>query len=197
MRFLMTVLVLAVGLALLLGTRTAAAQPELVSNYPADGDVLNEPPAILQLCFKEPVNILDLDKGGDFRFSVMTPAGQGLGLRIVFQPDGLGVGIHPGYPTPPLEGEWTFNWRVTEPQTLEPASGTIKFTVSPDGSPLPDKAPTPCGGTPFPDVTPEPGSLTVDEDDGGTSTLLVVIIAAAALGGAALLVLLVVRRRRG
>lgn len=197
MRFMKIIPALAVGIALLLGARPAAAQPELVLIYPEDGDVLNEPPPILQLCFKEPVNILDLDKGGDFRFGVITPDGRGLGLRIVFQPDGLGVGIHPGYPTPPLEGEWTFNWRVTEPVTLEPASGTIKFTVSPDGSPVPEKAPTPCGGTPFPDETPEPGSLTVDEDDGGPGTLLVVIIATAALGGAALLVLLLLRRRRG
>jgi len=84
MRLTRTVLALSVGVALLLGARSAAAQPELVSNYPADGDVLNEPPAVLQLCFKEPVNILDLDKGGDFRFSVMTPAGQGLGLPYGF-----------------------------------------------------------------------------------------------------------------
>jgi hypothetical protein len=196
MRLMRTIAAMAIGSAILLGVRTVAAQPEPELFYPEDGADVQAPPPILQICFAEPINILDLDKGGDFKFSVRTPEDQGLGLRIVFQPDGLGVGVHPGYPTPAPEGEWTFEWRVTEPETLEPATGTIRFTVSPDGSPLPNKPPAPCGGTPFPDATDTPTNRAGDGDDGGLDTVMVIIIAIAALAGTAVLALVVSRLRR-
>jgi hypothetical protein len=194
----MIVVALTAAIALFVSARDAEAQPELILIYPEDGAVLNAPPTIIHMCFREPINILDLDKGGDFKFSVLTPDGRGLGLRIVFQPNGLGVDIHPGYPTPPLEGEWTYEWRVTEPETLEPASGTIKFTVSPDGSPIPEEPPVPCGQTPGPDDEATPTTSTpVDEDDGGNDALLIAVLAVGAIGGAVALGLLVWRLRRG
>ena len=168
----------------------ADAEPKVVLMYPEDGDVLVAPPPIIHMCFASPINVQDLDKGGDFRFSVLMPKGQGLGLRIVFQPDGFGADIHPGYPKEDLEGEWTFQWRVTEPDTLEPASGTVKFTVAAGGSPVPEKDPEPCVGEGTPNAsgtvssTPNGNNSGGGDDDGGLDTTVIIIIAVAVAAGA-------------
>lgn len=182
----------------------AGAQPEVTFISPEDGAVLAEPPRVIQICFASPVNIRDLDKGGDFRFGVLRPNGSGLGLRIVFQPDGFGVAIHPGLPEDPPEGEWTFEWRVTDPDTLEPATGTIHFTVSPAGSPVPEEPPPRCPSdgspTPPPGATPSPTPIAgEDEADDDQDILLPAVIAAGSVLAIAVagLVLYVVRRRSG
>lgn len=183
----------------------AGAQPEVTFIFPEDGAVLAEPPRVIQICFASPVNIRDLDKGGDFRFGVLRPNGSGLGLRIVFQHDGFGVAVHPGLPEDPPEGEWTFEWRVTDPDTLEAATGTIHFTVSPAGSPVPEEPPprcpsdgSPIAPSPSPTSTPAPPAGE-DEADDDQDILLPAVIAASSVLAVAVagLVLYVVRRRAG
>lgn len=204
---------LAAGVLLLLQPSDAGAQPEVSFMFPEDGAVLAEPPPIIQMCFASPVNIRDLDKGGDFRFSVLKPDGSGLGLRIVFQRDGLGVNVLPGLPDDPPQGEWTYEWRVTDPDTLEPTMGTIHYTVSPAGSPVPeleeplphclsDGSPSPPGSTATqsPSDTPSPTQSAGedDSDDDQDILLLTLIITGAFLGAAvAGLGLYFVRRRSG
>ena len=89
--------------------------PVLVYQNIKDGDTIDRAGFRIQLCFAEPVNIKDLDKGGDFAFQVTQPDGIGLGHRDVFQPDGYGVAVYPGNPVGETAGEWTFNYRVTTP----------------------------------------------------------------------------------
>ncbi len=159
-----------------------------------------EPPPIIRVCFASPVNVRDLDAGGDFRFAVTTPEDRGLGLRIVFRPDGLGVDVHAGFPEDPLEGEWTFEWRVTDPETLEPAEGTVKFTVSPDGSPVPEEPPEPCvpDDTPSPSPTSEPTATpTEDEDDNGPDPVFLGLVIGIPVVAAGVALFLLIRRRRG
>ena len=192
-----TSIVTAAALLLVIWSPTGA-QPEVTFLFPTDGDTLAEPPSAIHLCFASAVNIKDLDEGGDFSFRVFEPTGRGLGLRIVFQPDGFGVDIYPGVPEEP-EGEWTFEWRATDPDTLEPAEGAIRYTVGPGGDPPPDKPFSRCGGGSSPSTTsPTPASA----DDGaaeGSDGLWIGLIAAAALAGAAVLglALYLVRRRIG
>jgi hypothetical protein len=71
----------------------ADPQPVLVFQNPAEGAVLQQAAFGIQLCFASPVNIKDLDKGGDFAFSITEPDGLGLGSRDVFQPDGYGITV--------------------------------------------------------------------------------------------------------
>lgn len=206
-------LTLTAGVLLLLQPSDADAQPEVSFLYPEDGAVLAAPPPIIQMCFASPINILDLDKGGDFRFGVLRPNGRGLGLRIVFQPDGFGVNVLPGLPDDPPQGEWTFEWRVTDPDTLEPATGTVHYTVSPTGSPVPEpEEPLPrCSSdgspiTPDSTATPSPGDTPVptpttgegDSDDDQDILLLALITTGAVLGVAVVgLGLYFIRRHRG
>jgi len=184
------------------------AQPEVILVFPEEGDIMAEPPPIIRMCFARPINIRDLDDGGDFRFRVTTPEGRGLGLRIVFQTDGLGVDIHRGIPEGETEGEWTFEWRVTEPDTLEPAQGTLRFLVGPGGSPVPEEPPANCPSgnlTPVTGITPTTVTASPtpppDRDkagDGQDDLLLALIIAGPVIGAAALglgLYFLVFRRR--
>ena len=110
-------------------TTSASGGPGLVYQSVKDGDVVTEPLFDIQLCFKEPINIKDLDKGGDFAFQVTQPDGIGLGHRDIFQPDGYGIAIQPGNPVGTnLTGQWTFKYRVTTPDAQHATSGTITFT---------------------------------------------------------------------
>jgi len=217
-------LTIALSVALFSPAPGVHAQPQLTLIFPEDGDVLEAPPPIIHLCFDSPVNIRDLTEGGDFDFDVIRPIGRTLGARIVFQPDGFGVDIHPGTPPESAVGEWTFEWRVTDPDTLEPTSGSIKYTVDPDGDPLPeeepercpgtgvpvDQPPTPAGSPPAPGTpTPSPGATPSpeptpsagegDEDDDDQDILLIALITTGAAAGAAVLGLVgyLVRRRIG
>ena len=200
---IVAVLLLALGLLLLFKPPGVDAQPEVTLVFPEDGSVLAEPPPIIHLCFADPVNIRDRSDGGDFLFRVLKPDGSGVGLRIVFQGNGSGVNIHSNIPEDPPEGEWTFEWRVTDPDTLEPASGTISFTVGPDGDPVPIEEPDRCPGPPVPlqDVTPSPTDAADEaeeaEDDDDQDILLLALIATGTVIGAAALglILYLVRRR--
>lgn len=200
MRLAGIVVLTLVASALLLSRPSAIeAQPEATLIFPEDGALLAEPPPILHICFDSPVNTRDLDKGGDFRFRVLMPDDRGLGLRIIFQPDGFGIDIQPGIPEDPPQGEWTFQWRVTDPDTLEPTEGVVKFTVNPNGSPVPKEPLERCTGpsTPVPGATATP-AVDAGEDDDGIGTVLLVIIVAAVAGAAFLGLFLVGRsiRRR-
>lgn len=161
--------------------------------------MLAEPPSIIHMCFASPVNIQDLDKGGDFSFDVLRPDGRRLGLRIVFQPDGFGVDVHPGLPGDPPEGQWTFEWRVTDAETLAPATGTVNFTVSPEGDPLPEE---PLSRCPSGDVAPTfetPTPAAGEDDDDDQDILLLSLITTGSIIGVAVLglILYLVRRRIG
>ncbi|MDO8614841.1 MAG: hypothetical protein Q7T33_03770 [Dehalococcoidia bacterium] len=149
MRFLTLVLGLAV--LLLVAVAGASQPPSAQAQAPTvtymslqDGDVLAEPAVFIQMCFAQPVNIRDLDKGGDFKFEMLRPDQLGMGLQIVFQLDGFGVAVYPGSAGGETAGEWTFKWRLTNPDTLEPAEGTLQFTVDPGGQPVPKKTPPAC-----------------------------------------------------
>lgn len=186
-------------LLLSLSPPSVQAQPEVTLIFPEDGAVLAEAPQNIHLCFAEPVDNAD---DADFRFRVFTPEDRGLGLRIVFQSDGLGVDVQPGLPETPLEGEWTFEWRVSDAVTREPASGTIHFQVRPDGTAIPTEPPQRCtgaeAGTPQAGASPAAAS-TADGEDGGPGTLVIVLIVvgAVAAAAAALILLTLTRRRIG
>ena len=195
MRLLAITLTLMIGALILLQSSTADAQPQVTFVFPVEGDELAEAPPIIHMCFASPVNTQDLDKGGDFRFDVVMPDGHRLGFRTVFQPDGYGLAVHPGLPGDPPEGQWAFEWRVTDAETLAPATGTVKFTVSPEGNPLPEEPLSRCPS----DGTPAPTPAVAEDDDGDRDIpLLALIITGSVIGAAALgLILYLVRRRIG
>ncbi len=172
------------------------AAPELVSQYPDESAVVSEPPFFIQLCFEDSINIRDLHAGGDFEFSVTEPDGFGLGLRIVFQPDGYGAAIYPGSAPRETVGEWTFAWRVTSPDGTQASEGEIKYTVDPEGEPPPKETPVRCPGegrTPEPTgegATPTATAIQGSADDGNDDNfyLWLAAIAAAAIAAVGLIV---------
>lgn len=185
-------LALASAFALLaLATPAAAQAPVLTEIYPEDGDVLAEPPPNLHLCFARPVDNAD---GADFLFRIITPLGRTLGARIVFQSDGFGLDIQPGLPDEPAEGEWTFEWRVTDDQTKEPTTGEIRYQVSAGGEPLTEQFER-CTGEQPPPATPAP--LAEDGDDGLPGWVLALIVAVPAVAVVCSAIVFFARRRRG
>ena len=189
---------------MLLYSPVAEAQPEVTATYPADGDVLAKAPPIIRICFADSVNVRNLTEGGDFGFTVTAPEEKSLGLRIVFKIDGLGVDLFAGSSSVLAEGDWVVDWRVTDPETLDPATGTIRFTVGPEGDPVPEEPPISCtGGEPMGSSTPvdvTPDATEPDEDgsesDGGTDTLRVAVIVAGAVGSVVLALILLLARGR-
>lgn len=194
--------------------------PVLTFSNPGQDAVINEPAFFVQMCFEEPVNILDLDKGGDFSFSLTPPEDFPLGLRIVFQPDGQGLAIYPNNAdadTP--EGEWTLEYRLTTPETLTPTEGTLTWTVDPDGEATPQQTPPACidsGFTAVPGpgdgVTPPSVVTTVtpadtgdetpdndgdEDDDDGPDILLLALLTIGAAGAVGLIALIGFFVRRG
>jgi hypothetical protein len=181
----------------------ADAEPKVTYQFPDEGATFSEPPPIVRFCFAEPVNVRDLFAGGDFSFRVVKPDGSGLGLRIVFRPDGLGVDVHLGLrdvQPDSYQGEWQLVWRVTDaypgdraaptpPADLEATEGTLKFNVSPDGETppeTPEDIPEACGATDTP-----PADTTSDDGDDNTVLIIAVALGAAALalGGGGLFLL--------
>jgi hypothetical protein len=194
----------ALAAAFLLAHPPAQAKPEVTYFFPDEGAAFSQPPPVVRFCFAEPVNVRDLNAGGDFAFRVVKPDGGGLGLRIVFRPDGLGVDIHLGLrdiSPDSYQGEWQLAWRVTDaypgdrvaptpPADLEATEGTLKFSVAPDGEAPPETdkdIPQACGD----DETPP--ADTSSGDDGDDNTVLIIGIAlgaaALALGGGGLFLL--------
>lgn len=168
-----------------------------------DGSVFAEVPYVIQLCFSEPVDIDNSGEGGGFSFEITTPEDRGLGKRISFQRDGLGVEIFPGgipaLPTgfaPAADQTWTFEWRVTAQDDEAPAEGTLTFTLDDDGEVVPEESLPRCRGE-DPDSTPTVSGTDDDGDDGGDE-LYIVLLAAAAIGAllAVGLVGYLIRRRR-
>lgn len=135
--------------------------PVLVYQSMHEGDTINAPVFGIQLCFSAPINIKDLDKGGDFKFSVAEPDGIGLGHRDIFQPDGYGIFVQPGNAPGETSGQWTFTYRVTTPDARHATEGTIHYTVDPSGETRPTATPPPCvasGGTATASPTPDPNA---------------------------------------
>ena len=162
MKFLVSVVLL--GLVLTGGLRLASRvtvahgqEPTVTFMFPQDRDVLVEPPTVLQMCFANPIDVRDLDKGGDFAFRLTGPNEVGFGMRVVFQPDGYGVAVYPGPPGDAREGKWKFEWRVRDAVTLKSLEDTVNYDVQPDGKPVMTPPPPQCGGTktPEPPVSPE------------------------------------------
>ncbi len=160
-------LLLALAFAAGVAPMPARAEPELAEQNPAYGDVLQELPESLHLCFSEPVKI---DESNDWKFNVLTPEGRALGLRIVFEPSGDCVDVFPGAPEEPPQGIWTFDWLVHAQADNSEGSGVIKFQLGelqPGETPL-DK--------------PDSGDTTEPSrgDGGGSPTGLYVAIGAGA-----------------
>jgi len=176
---------------LALAAPTGAQAPVLAAIYPEDGDVLAESPPNLHICFARPVDNAD---DADFSFRIITPRGSTLGARIVFQPDGFGVDVQPGLPDEPIEGEWTFEWRVTDDETKEPTTGEIHYQVSADGEPLIEQFER-CTGEEPPPATPTP--LVENDDDGLSGWLLALIVAMPVVAVACSAIVLFARRRGG
>ncbi len=228
---LVVILTAAVAVLLLSGPPAAQAQaPEIVSMFPEDGDILAEVPAFLpatpttpeepipaesryglQLCFAASVDIRDNDKGGLHDFTVNSPDGTVLALRIVFQPDGLGVVVFPGIAPEPVEGEWTFEWLIRDVDSLEENADSLRFQIQEDGSPVPTEPAAPCGGTPSPQRSPTPGDETPtatatptadedsagqDEDDGSDALIIALIIVGSVVAAAVVALALYIIRRR-
>lgn len=196
---------------LAIGSRPAtvhAKAPEITFMFPKEGGTYAEPLKVLQMCFSEPINVKDLDKGGDFRFRVNPPNGPSLGLRIVFQPNGLGVAVYPGPFDGDPEGEWTFEWRVTDAATLEPLDSKTKYSVQEGGEPILQPTPVDCppGGAPQPSRSAEPDGTprtspgnTITEEHNGPDVLLLALLTTGAAAGAGLIALVgyVIRNRVG
>lgn len=194
-----------------------ADEPVILSQFPEDGDTLKEPPFVLAMCFKTPVNVKDKDKGGDFNFNILSPDNKGLGVRIVFQPDGYGVALYPNtMDVVQKEGEWTWKYRLTDNETLDPLEGVVKFSVKAQGgSEIISATPASClapGATPQPTLivpgspgvsgeTPEPtgdGQVVEGDDDEPDILLLALLtIGAASAGGLIALIGYGIRRRVG
>ncbi len=179
----------------------ADPKPQLVYQNPKGGDVLRQPAFGIQLCFASPINIKDLDAGGDFQFAITEPDGFGLGNRDVFQPDGYGVTVYPGAPPTLGEtvGKWKFHYRVTSPDAKSALEAEFNYTVDPDGQPVPQETPPPCIGS-VGTATAAPGSSgSTTSTSGGSNTLIIALIAggvAGAVGILAIILWLVGRRRR-
>ena len=195
------ILTLAIVASLLLWAPGASGQLEVTLIVPEDGAVLAEPPPLIHMCFGSPINILDLDKGGDFDFRVQRPDGRLLGLRIVFQFEGFGADVYPGIHGELMDGEWMLKWRVTDAETLEPTEGIVTYTVSPEGIPVSEEPPGPCPAINLTaDTSPTPDSGVTagreDGDDGPDFLLVALVITSAAVGAAVIGLLLYLLRLR-
>lgn len=171
------VLFLLASAALLSLTASPAhAQVELTETDPPDGATISAAPEVVRLCFSEPVIIED---NTTFRFNYIMPEERGLGMRIVFQPDGLCVDLHPGLPEERPEGEYRIQWQVTGVASGDLGSGTVTYQVTESTTGEPE---TPPAETPDPDQAPPD-----TDDDDGPDVVFLALITVAAVAGAGLL----------
>lgn len=191
--------------------RSASAdQPEITYMFPEEGDVFSEPLLVIQICFKEPIDVRDLPPkdDGEFTFSLERPNGFNVGMRIVFQANGYGVAIYPGDPEDARIGEWVLSYHVRDRESLDPIDGTLTYEVREGGQPIITPTPQMCpsdGGTfaptaePSPDPNATPTPVVNVEEDGDSDALLLSLLAIGAAGGAGVLLLLgyAFRRRIG
>ena len=139
-----------------------ADAPQVVLQYPLGGETFNQQIPLMQLCFAAPVNIRDKGAGGDFDFSVVRPDGRAIGHVAVFQSDALGVVIERMSQVEEAEGDWLFEWRLTNPDATAEASGEIAFSVDLDSGETPLMQANACLGpegtaTPRPTLPPATG----------------------------------------
>lgn len=168
-----------------------AKEPEVTYQFPPEGAILVERPPAIQLCFTDPIDVRDLDKGGEFRFAVKAPDGIQLGHRAIFQPDGYGVVVQPGI-RDEAAGQWTFDWRVRDRESEDPAEGAIRFTVAEGGDEVISAEPPPCTSetTPAPAGSPNgtgadgPTDTEPEESDGPDVLLLALLTTGAAAAAA-------------
>ena len=194
---------LALGLAALASLASAAyaqTEPiELTEVDPPDGARLEQPPALVHLCFSVPLK-------DDFAFNMEMPDGRTPGVSIVFPPDSQCVDAIPLLPDDAPAGEYSFDWRVSAAGGDEQASGTLSFRVAERGpaatpSPAAGATPSPAAGATPPPATPPAGGTTAGSgaDGDGPDILLTALVTTASVGGAAVLLTLgyLLRRRIG
>jgi hypothetical protein len=154
-----------------------AEAPVVVYQNLNEGDVLSEPPWVIQMCFSRPIDIRDQPDGGDWNFNMITPQGQGSAMRIVFQNDAYGVAMYPV--TPPTlaaiptneTNSWTYTYRVADKDSGDPLTGSLTFTISDDADAIPRATPPACvpaGGTG--EATPPPTDPAATDTPGPTRT---------------------------
>ena len=161
------------AVVLLAFAASARAQegPEVTFLSIEEGQVVSDKPAFIKICFRDPVDIRDLSAGGDFSFSLKTPDGILLGLRIIFEPNGYGVAVQPGLAPGETQGEWEFHYRVRAAGGGPETEDTIAFTVQPDGTPVPTSTADVPAACPAPSPTRAPAtSAPAGGTDGPTAT---------------------------
>lgn len=210
-----TALAIVVSAAFTLQTQTESAhadEPVITYMYPEEGQVFSESLRVIQICFEEPIDVRDLPPrdDGDFEFNLRRPSGFSTGMRIVFQANGYGVAVYPGFEDDDPIGEWEFFFEVRDRDSLDPISRTVIYEIAETGDPIITPTPQMCPSdgstvapsaqpTGGPDGTPSNGGGGPDEDDGDSDALLLSLLAIGAAGGAGVLLLLgyLFRRRIG
>lgn len=167
----------------------AQAHSELVSTDPADGAVLDAPPATVSFTFNEALL-------PDFvRFVGTDPNGQ-TGDLPVSSVEGPTATID--WPATAPAGEWRVSYRVVS-QDGHPIEGGITFTyagASPTTTPT-SAAPTTGAPTSAAPTTaaPSPSTSPAADTSGGTSGLLIAGLAVGIIVIAGIVIALVARRR--
>lgn len=194
-----------------------ADEPEITFQWPPeDGLIFNEPLEVIQICFREPIDVRDKPPigEGEFTFDMDRPDGLGVGMRIVFQANGYGVAVYPGIVDQNIEGQWGISFEVRDAESLEHLTGGITWQVrEATGQPIitPTPAVCPTTGDPpttpiddpdetdAPTVTPEGNGDNGLDEDSDVDILELALLTVGASGGAAVIVLIgfLIRRRVG
>ena len=209
------VVAVVVGGVLLAGAtpEAHADEPEITFQYPKDGDVFLEPLLVIQVCFAEPIDVRDLPPQGEgeFKFDMDRPDGLGVGMRIVFQPNGYGATIYPGLVDENREGLWGLTFQIRDRESLDTLNHTISWQVESGGASVITPTPAVCPTTGEPPMTPidDPDTTPVATDEPGgegdldegsdVDVLELALLTVGAAGGAGVLLLIgyVIRRRVG
>jgi methionine-rich copper-binding protein CopC len=149
MKLVVSLMLVAMMVALPFVASPAHAQVELAEVDPADGARLDAPPELIHLCFSQPVIIKDITA---FQFNFSGPDGSVLAHRARFEPDGECLDIFVNVPDDYAAGKYTLEWQVTAAEGEEVSSGTVSYQVTQGGTPAPAPSPTPVET--FPPGTP-------------------------------------------